>query len=220
MLKFIEKTKNIYKGYSKNPKKIIFRYIVFLSILIGLVLIDQITKLTLFQWNEDYTDGNFNVIFDIGILGVRSIGHRGVTLLPWKDNSIVIGFIQFFSIVIFLLLLSIPFYCKKYPTIVICAIIAAGDFGNMLDRFIFEGGMVKDIFFIPFLEKWTGKPHGTFNFADICIILGIISLVLYFFIEAIIGFKEENKKQKVQKELSEIKNDHTNDEKENENSKE
>ncbi|OAB49182.1 signal peptidase II [Mycoplasmopsis gallinarum] len=186
----------------KNPKKLAFKYLIVLGIAFLLVLIDQLTKTYLFNWNSDHTDGAWTSIgyYDFGIIGIRSIGHYGVTIIPLKKSAVVINIVQTISILIILVLLIVPFYSNNWNYLIITSFIIAGDFGNMLDRFIFEGGMVKDILFIPFLERWTSKQLGTFNFADACIIIGGLYLIIYNLANF---FKEKNSLEETEKKESE-----------------
>ncbi|UUM19015.1 signal peptidase II [Mycoplasma sp. 1018B] len=178
--------------YRQNYKNLIYKYLLFIIILVVFLLLDQLTKTFLFEWNDTHTDGTFIVKADLGIIGIRSIGHRGVTILPWKDNTLVIALIQTISILMILIFFSVPFYSDKKILIIIVALISSGAAGNMLDRFFFEGGMVKDILFIPFLEKWRGKQLGTFNLADVFVFLGAISYIIYFLL-IIFKTKKETK---------------------------
>ncbi|SYV93460.1 Signal peptidase (SPase) II, partial [Mycoplasmopsis synoviae] len=56
---------------------------------------------------------------------------------------------------IFVLLVLFPLFNTKNGIFnsFFIGLIAAGDLGNMLDRFIFDGH-VKDMFYTPFLENW------------------------------------------------------------------
>ncbi len=61
--------------------------------------------------------------------------------------------------------------------IVLCAAVAAGDIGNFIDRMRFNN-TVKDIIFSPFIEKWSNRELGTFNFADTYIIGAAIFMAI------------------------------------------
>lgn len=207
----ISKKWNDFINYCKNnKKKILIAFGIFFAVAFVAILIDQLTKTFLFEWNEDHNGGKIGKVYYEGtLLGVRSVGHYGVTFIPSAENKRgALIFIQFLSILILLGLLLVPLLSRHLTTIIICAIIWAGDFGNMLDRFMFNM-MVKDIFYVPFMEKWTGKVLGTFNFADLCIVLGCISLVLFFVIEMILEKRREAKHQETQEIIDSIQEDNS-----------
>ncbi|UUD35542.1 signal peptidase II [Mycoplasmopsis caviae] len=186
--KLVDHCKNDYK-------KILIAYAIFLGVAIAAILIDQLTKTFLFEWNSAHTGGSNDTTYQGTLIGVRSVGHYGVTFIPSAEHKRgPLIFIQFLSIIILIGLLTIPLLSKHLSTIIICAIIWAGDFGNMLDRFLFNM-MVKDIFFVPFVEKWSGRTLGTFNFADVCIVVGCISLVIFIFTEIFIEKIRTNKEK-------------------------
>ncbi|WP_051617735.1 signal peptidase II [Mycoplasmopsis iners] len=189
-VKFKEKIAEI----KSNPKQLIIKYAIFTGVLVILLLIDQLTKNLIFQWDSTHTDGLTVDVKDYVIIGTRSVGHRGVTILPWKDNMAVIVIVQLISVLIALFLLSVPLFSNKKLIIIICSFILAGDLGNFIDRCIYDGGMVKDVFFIPFLESWLGRQLGTFNFADVCIIVGSIGIMIYYIVMLFVNKESEDKK--------------------------
>ncbi|UUD35923.1 signal peptidase II [Mycoplasmopsis citelli] len=192
----------------KTNKKVIFiNYIVFLIIFISLLLIDQSTKRIFFNHGSVFElDGNGNFItpfkgalkpsdiapkdpkewINLGIIGIRSVWHHGVTLV----NNPNFELIQAISVIVTLLGLLLPLFSVSEKKILFSclAIIASGAFGNALDRFLFDNN-VKDIFYFPFADR------GTFNFADVCIILGMAFLVIYLIISTIFDLIKENKEE-------------------------
>ncbi|VEU77933.1 signal peptidase II [Mycoplasmopsis columbinasalis] len=181
----------------QNPRKYLIRYSIFLGLFAGFLLLDQITKITIFKWNSSHTDGLYvsdhSSAVSWGIIGFRSVGHYGVTLFPQKNNAIVINTVQALSIVLCLVFLTAPLFCKKKTIFVFLAMVMAGAAGNMIDRFAFNG-MVKDILYVPFLEKWRGRDAGTFNLADLFIVVGGFGSVLYYGINSILTYNNERKK--------------------------
>nr|WP_307921723.1 signal peptidase II [Mycoplasmopsis bovis] len=81
------------------------------------------------------------------------------------------------SILLFVFLLTIPLFVRTNLMIVLCAAVAAGDIGNFIDRMRFNN-TVKDIIFSPFIEKWSNRELGTFNFADTYIIGAAIFMAI------------------------------------------
>ncbi|QZE12237.1 signal peptidase II [Mycoplasma sp. Ms02] len=192
---------NFVQYTKKHKRRIIWSYLAFLTVFAILLLIDQLTKTFIFKHGNIfesrlYGDSYYVTLenrevpaesiypfnredwIDWGIIGFRSIYHRGVTILPKGVN---ITFIQILSVAILVVILTV-LYFVDWKAAIFLAIIAAGDAGNMLDRFIFKGH-VKDILWVPFMEK--SRNLGTFNFADIWIVLGCGLYVLYLLIEVL-----------------------------------
>lgn len=223
MLSSIEVYKQKINTYFKKYKKqILLNYLVFFIVLIVFTSIDQIIKTFVFKhgnaleiikegqhagkilspdgysyinpesiWPINQIDWN-----DYGIIGIRSIWHRGVTFLSTRN----IALIQTLSMFIFVLLVLFPLFNTKNGIFnsFFIGMIAAGDLGNMLDRFIFDGH-VKDMFYTPFLENWLDRQLGTFNFADACVFVGMILIFLSTFIFFIVELVSKNKKKKTGK---------------------
>ncbi|WP_435129108.1 signal peptidase II [Mycoplasma sp. 6243] len=177
----------ILKNYlSVNKKRILITYIFIFASLIVFLFIDQMTKNLLFNHGSIKTlDQNFEVSYNgqrfpaesilnsytvSPLLGIRSIWHGGITFAKTRNTTLI----QTISIILFIFILTYGLFLDKHNKIraIFVGIILAGDLGNMLDRFIFSG-YVKDIFFIPFLNR-----DGTFNFADSLIFTGIALLLI------------------------------------------
>lgn len=195
-----------------NKKKILINYLIFLGVFAVFLLIDQLTKTFIFHHGDINTlDLNDTVIMPdgtrkpaesiypyvssewtkFGLITIRSIWHRGVTL--WENVNIVL--IQVLSAIIFLVTLtSIMFLTEKkkrvYFYIVALAILSAGDMGNFLDRCLFKGH-VKDWFFFNFI-----KDRGTLNLADSFIFIGICLFIITSFISIIMEITSKEKHQK------------------------
>lgn len=183
--------------WKENRKKILTAYLIFITIIIFVVFIDQLTKILLFKWKEgtEKTVAADGVFFDWAILGSRSVLHAGVTFVPNFHGKTAL--IQTLSIIVLLLLCALPyFFASKKTIVVLLALMSGGNIGNMIDRFIYINGSVKDIFFVPFLERWINKGElGTFNFADVAIMGGSISMFIYFVIQVILNFNEQKKEE-------------------------
>ncbi|WP_180337829.1 signal peptidase II [Mycoplasmopsis pullorum] len=194
----------------QNYKKILINYAIFLGIFTILLLCDQMVKT--FVWGHSNVhdgkeiDGKLLVEYNgnwidpesivpkqgqwinfHGIIGIRYIWHKGVTFLP-KGVSIIL--IQILSMMIFLCILCVPLFTNKIILLVLLSSIAAGDMGNMLDRFIFKG-YVKDMLYFPFWDK------GTFNLADAFVVIGAVSFASYFIFEFIMELIQRRKKDNI-----------------------
>lgn len=202
MNKIQVKFNELIKYVKNNKKQILVNYLIFIVLFVILLLVDQLTKTFIFvhgdvhNLNENglvYVNGywsnpesiNYKSIINYGIFGIRSIWHRGVTFLP---STFSITIIQIISILIFIFCLFVPLMINKKLTVFIC-FIASGDFGNMLDRFIFNE-YVKDIFYFPWIDK------GTFNLADAWVMIGAVLIFVYLVIELILDVIKKTKYKK------------------------
>lgn len=221
------------KHIKTNKKTIIWNYVIFFLIFEIFLALDQITKATLFVHGDIHqgiigTDGRLQVTIInpdgkeemllaeqinpysyqnfLPFLGIRSIWHGGVTFLP---DSVPSWVIQLISIIIFIITLVIPLYTQKRNRflIVFVALLGAGDLGNALDRFLFNGH-VKDILYVinPSTAKQPDTKLGgsTFNVADLTIFLGIILSVISSVVIIVRDWREENKQEK-QEQIEETK---------------
>lgn len=204
---FIQRIKTFYsswKVYIKtNYTSILIKYAIFIVTFVILLVIDQVTKNVYFYSVPDPSAssgfrGDPTVVFDYGIIGFRSVAHHGVTIFSrfGQLSNAAFNFIHFTSILLFVFLLTIPLFVKTNLMIVLCAAVAAGDIGNFIDRMRFNN-TVKDIIFSPFIEKWSNRELGTFNFADTYIIgaaifMAIAVLVKTFLLPNKEGLYEEN----------------------------
>ncbi|UUD36752.1 lipoprotein signal peptidase [Mycoplasmopsis californica] len=186
---FFIKTKHYFKN---NWKKILFNYLYFFAMLTALFILDFATKRTLFVFEDGskdfhgFTQGEYDVdaskFQDFKIIGIRSVGHVGVTFMRTKN----IAFIQTISLIIFISILIGVAFMRNLFTILTIGVVAAGDLGNLVDRFLYHG-MVKDIFYMPWLDR------GTFNFADVCLTLGCVIIVGYMIYQIIYEHKKKEK---------------------------
>lgn len=202
--KFTSFSKNIVTRCKENPKKILINYLVYFSIFAALLILDQVTKNLIFNHStgNPYTNGGDYAqkistdIIDLNIIGFRSLAHYGVTIISKKTTAVIVG-VQIVSVILFLLFIFVPLISENWLVIIFVAIINSGVAGNMFDRFFFKGH-VKDILFVPWLEKLKGQDIGTFNFADVFLVVGSIAAVIYFIISLIVEIVQENKEKEQQ----------------------
>ena len=177
--------------------KVIIGFTIFALIFFA---IDWVTKHYLFNgeyvnWNNggsyiNFTEKNYEV------LGVRSVAHDNSTIFSalsltfpdWVHYSI--------NFIIALVFAFIPFFSKSLFLGLACGIIFGGIMGNSLDKSFsatseeyyqqfFNKTFVRDIFYIPWLDR------GTFNFADVAIIVGSGLLIIHIIISNIREYKKE-----------------------------
>ena len=80
-------------------------------------------------------------------------------------------------------------------------VILAGDVGNLIDRtFFFNRGVIDFMNIQPLI-----KGFGIFNFADSCLVVGIIMLMILFIIDAV--KEEKDSKKKIKEAEEKIKNE-------------
>ena len=172
MRKFKHLLRNFLSYIIDNKKTIIINYVVFLSLIFVLLLIDLLTKQYLFDEDE----GNLNQItYQNWLFGIRSYSNPGLTV--FGDAKIDIVLVSTINIFILIVCLISLIFWKNILLSIFIAFIFAGSLGNTVDRLAFS--YVRDIIFTPWLDK------GTFNFADMDVIIGsfgfaITILSLYF----------------------------------------
>lgn len=79
---------------------------------------------------------------------------------------------------------------KELPTIISMTLIISGGLGNIIDR-LFRGGRVVDYFDVQFMN------FAIFNFADCCVVIGVILLLIQIIFLDII--KKDKVKETAQK---------------------
>ena len=156
MRKFKHLLRNFLSYIIDNKKTIIINYVVFLSSIFVLLLIDLLTKHYLF----DEKNLN-NVTYQNWLFGIRSIKNSGLTVFPNASDVVLVSIINIFILIV--CLISLIFW-KNILLSIFIAFIFAGSLGNTVDRLAFS--YVRDIIFTPWLDK------GTFNFADMDVIIG------------------------------------------------
>lgn len=150
--------------YVLNNRYTIYRNLIIAAVAIFIfLLIDLLTKHFLFEENK------LNIIrHENWLFGIRSIKNKGLTFFGNKPISI--GLVSFFNILILIsCLISLIFF--RHPLLIVAiSLIFVGSLGNTIDRLAF--GYVRDIIYLPWFDK------GTFNFADVDVIVGSIIFVI------------------------------------------
>ena len=163
MRKFKYLLQNFWSYIIDNKKTIIINYVVFLSSIFVLLLIDLLTKQYLFD------EGNLNQItYQNWLFGIRSYPNPGLTVFgDAKIDIVLVSTINIFILIV--CLISLIFWKNSLLSIFI-AFIFSGSLGNTVDRLAFS--YVRDIIFTPWLDK------GTFNFADMDVIIGSFGFLI------------------------------------------
>ena len=163
MRKFKHLLRNFLSYIIDNKKTIIINYVVFLSLIFVLLLIDLLTKQYLFD------EGNLNQItYQNWLFGIRSYPNPGLTVFGGaKIDIVLVSTINIFILIV--CLISLIFW-KNILLSIFIAFIFSGSLGNTVDRLAFS--YVRDIIFTPWLDK------GTFNFADMDVIIGSFGFLI------------------------------------------
>ncbi|TPR53687.1 signal peptidase II [Metamycoplasma neophronis] len=184
--KTIKRPEFFTKEYWKNNWKIILiNLAIYLSVFIAGSLIDLLTKKYIYHTGYQGSSPEY-VVYSSGFIRFWSVFHAGTTIELGLGN---VG-LHIISILIMAgtLFITLFFKDKGYRwTIAALALVSAGSFGNMYDRFAFGG--VRDIINLP----WAN--YGTFNFADMWLVLGAIAALLSIIILVLIS-SIRNKKNK------------------------
>lgn len=166
--------KNFCNYASYNKKTIILNYVIFFEIFLVLIIIDLVAKQTLYGKVET----------ENWLFGIRSVPNKGLTFLPWLTaDSILLTIFNF--IILISCLIYIIFLNSKWFAVFI-AFIFSGCLGNTVDRLAL--GYVRDIIYFPWFDK------GTFNFADVDVIVGSIGLFLTLIIKYIFFYSRRGNK--------------------------
>lgn len=157
--------------------------VVFL-IAIGSVLIDQITKLVLNGFFIDVaspiiegtlSQGESITVID-KVLSFTYVLNKGAAFGILQNQRI------FFLIATVLVcvagIIALNYFKKRHWTLVLSSgLILGGAIGNMIDRVVI--GCVRDFIDATVVETITGYAFPVFNFADICVCVGVAILSVY-----------------------------------------
>ena len=192
---FKEKVKYLFK----NPK-ILFKefFFSFIWLSIILILIDVITKVCA----ENYLSVEESIIIIPHLLKFTLTYNNGAAWGMGGDatwSRILLALISW-AVAIFIIFFIIFKYDKLNRFLkATMMIILARDVGNLIDRtFFYERGVIDFMDITPLI-----KGFGIFNFADSCLVIGILMLITYY----IIDYFKEIKEEKNNKEIVNKNND-------------
>lgn len=149
-----------------------------------LVLIDQIIKIVVVNNMELYETIPVIKFGDKEIFNLTYVLNDGAgwSILSGKTIFlIVLTSILMIGIIIYL----IKFAEKKPLLIASLSCIIGGGIGNLIDR-VFRGGKVIDFIEARFID------FPIFNFADICVTIGVVLLLIYFILTELSARKKSN----------------------------
>lgn len=142
--------------------------VISIFLIVTLVIIDQITKIFAAAYLPNTPEG---VSVVNGVLSLYYVENTGISFSLLASKLVLIIVVT--SIIIATLsyvLLATPKEKKYLPFSVTLAVIIAGAVGNLIDRII--RGYVVDFIKVDFIN------FPIFNFADICVCLGLFVLVI------------------------------------------
>ena len=163
----------------------------FIWLAILLVIIDVITKVLAMQYLGNGSVEviphllKFTLVFNKGaargFLGDELVGRIILVIISWVAMIAIIAY-----------------FIVKYKTLnklmkAILMVILAGDVGNLIDRtFYFNRGVVDFLDITDFIPGF-----GVFNFADSCLVVGILMLCVYFIVLWIKELVKEGKANRI-----------------------
>lgn len=163
----------------------------FIWLAILLVIIDVITKVLAMQYL-----GNGSVEVIPHLLKFTLVFNKGAAWgflgdeLAGRIILVIISWVAMIAI--------IAYFIVKYKTLnklmkAILMVILAGDVGNLIDRtFYFNRGVIDFLDITDFIPGF-----GVFNFADSCLVVGILMLCVYFIVLWIKELVKEGKANRI-----------------------
>ncbi len=135
---------------------------------IGLIGVDQLTK----SLAVNHLMGNESVVVIDKILSLTYVENRGAAYGLLSNNRFILLLLTVVLMIgIVYVLFNFEKYFKNKNLKVLLVLILAGAFGNMIDR-VFLG------YVVDFLQ-FTFIDFPVFNFADICVVLGSVGLIIF-----------------------------------------
>lgn len=153
-----------------------------LAVAAVLVGIDQLTKYFVVTYVKPVHTINILSIRDREWINLTYEENTGAAFSILKDKQLFL--IIFTSVIIFgIIALMLSKRVKKTSYIWSFSLIAAGGMGNLIDRI--ANGYVVDFIDVRIIK------FAVFNFADICAVLGTISLIVFYIIDEIKLYRKE-----------------------------
>ena len=173
---------------TKTKKQYVIESLAIVSVFVFFWLADILTKL-LIEKNFDQGLIREGVIIDIFLTFNKGMAF-GILLPPWL--LMTISLLMSIGIVVF----YVKTYRKSNIIVkILTMLILAGAFGNLVDRFFFVLGVPPyDRGVIHFIEP-AFVDFAIFNLADSYLVVGLITIVIYFLVFEAIQAKTKNKKQ-------------------------
>ncbi len=157
---------------------------IFFLIILGIVLIaaDQFIKYWAVQTLMPIGSMEFIKFGDLEILGLTYTENTGAAFSSFSGQKwFLIGFVTL--LLIFLVIFTVKYKYKRPVFLISSVMVISGGIGNLIDRI--RAGYVVDYLDVKLFN------FAIFNFADICVVLGAIIMLLFvLFIEPKLAAKE------------------------------
>lgn len=159
------------------------RYLALLMSVV-LVVLDQVFKLLASAYLKPVD--TYPLIEDV--LHLTYLENRGAAFGIMEGQKWLLIWGTGLILLIMILAVMIGKIPGTLPNVIVCVIIGGG-VGNLIDR-VYRGYVI-DYIQVRFVD------FAIFNFADICVVVGVAALVLYIFCHEFAARKKEGKEQKV-----------------------
>lgn len=163
--------------------KLFVKIISFISLLFLLEL-DQLMK----YWARTNLDQDIERKFLPGFINLKYVINYGSAFGLNQHKTALLVTVAF---LIATVLLVWWIFSRSITNIVAVTFILAGTIGNLIDRFVFDGGV------IDFLVWDMFEPKTIFNVADIMVTIGIIIIVIRLIVDGVTMIIEDRKEKKV-----------------------
>lgn len=168
----VKKTEKVIKSYKTYNKRLMIIIDVILAAVLG--IIDQLIKA---EAVKNLSDGNHNptepFILIKNVLCLEYLENRGSAWGMFYNQKVFIIFVGLiFMAAIMFFLIKIPNTRNFLLSHVFCAMIISGGIGNMIDRF--KQSYVVDYIYFNLIN------FPIFNFADCCVVIGVIGMFILF----------------------------------------
>lgn len=162
--------------------KVMVKLITFIGLLF-LILLDQLVKYFI---RKDYIQ-DVEYSFLPGFINLKYVINYGSAFgLNQNKTALLITF----AFLIAFCLLAWWIFSRSTTNIIGVTFIMAGTIGNLIDRLLFNGGV------IDFLKWDMFEPRTIFNIADMFVTIGIIIIVIHLIVDGIIALTNDRKEKK------------------------
>ena len=175
-------------------KRTLKDYIIYVSILVGGVIIDQITKLLAVKYLIPVGSVPLIKFGNVQVLNLTYVENTGAAFGMLKDAPWVFNSISTIAIIVMLAYLFLG-HAESLLSGIAISMMISGGIGNMIDRIKFR--YVVDMIYLDMFDFLSFNT--IFNAADSFVCIGATLLVLALILE----MKEEIEKEKLAKEAAE-----------------
>ena len=146
------------------------RFLKIILVIVLMVLFDQCMKVYI---AKVMLNNNFNDINLLSFFNIVFVRNTGISFGMLSEGGLLGRyFFSAFSLVVGIFLVALAVFSEKKILCISLSLVAAGAFGNAIDR-IYFGGVIDFIDFFIYNYHWPA-----FNFADIFITLGVVILLI------------------------------------------